>query len=246
MKHVVKWVIVAGILGVFAAAKAAPGTRTITARQPLGGGFVFSWTQRGSSGPQAMGLTLTASALEGLPQHDQVVVLVPPPSLRVAPYRHFTVDWNPHGHDPQAIYGVPHFDFHFFFISSKTREGISCLGADEKRCMTAPDPMEIAADYVPTPQGVPRMGWHWVDSKSPEFGGQPFTSTFIYGYYDGHLEFLEPMVALDFLKGRPQASFPIKQPAKVHRSGWYPEKYEVRFEAPTGSVEVILTDFRRR
>ncbi len=48
--------------------------------------------------------------------------------------------------------------------------------------------------------GVPQMGAHWVDVTSPELNGSTFAQTFIYGSYDGQVNFYEPMITLDFLK----------------------------------------------
>ena len=42
------------------------------------------------------------------------------------------------------------------------------------------------------------MGWHWIDPLSPEFTGQPFSKTYIYGYYGGELSFVEPMITLAY------------------------------------------------
>jgi hypothetical protein len=45
------------------------------------------------------------------------------------------------------------------------------------------------------------MGNHLLDSQSPEMKDSlPFTTTFIYGAYEGELIFWEPMITLDFLQ----------------------------------------------
>lgn len=85
------------------------------------------------------------------------------------------------------------------------------------------------------------MGWHWVDSASPEFHGQPFTSTFVYGYYNGKMNFLEPMADLSFLEDHPHFSATVKEPEKVTTAGWYPAQYKVRFNSAADSYEVLLT-----
>lgn len=149
-------------------------------------------------------------------------------------------------YEPPNIYEAPHFDFHFYTIPQADRHIISCLGADAAACTQPPAPELIAANYVPTPAGVPMMGWHWVDITSPEFNGSLFTSTFIYGYYAGKIIFLEPMITLAFLQSQPQAEFAIKEPAAVSQTGLYPKRYVVRFSFVHDSYEIILTDLHFR
>jgi hypothetical protein len=53
----------------------------------------------------------------------------------------------------------------------------------------------------PAGMTVPRMGLHWLDSKSPELppAHRPFTATFIVGSWNGQVIFDEPMVTRDFI-----------------------------------------------
>lgn len=189
--------------------------------------------------PAGIGIILSADALRGLPmQGESSYTLRLPSGVSVKPYKHLTVDWNAHGHDPIPIYGKPHFDFHFYTISESLRNQITCQGEDSAICMKQPPAALIPEDYIPTPAGVPKMGWHWVDGQAPEFHGQDFTATFIYGYYNGTFAFVEPMVTLDFLKSVTHYSAEVKQPSQFN--GFLPSNWEIEFDDKSETYRIIL------
>ena len=73
------------------------------------------------------------------------------------------------------------------------------------------------------------MGNHLLDSQSPALKDSlPFTSTFIYGTYEGEVIFLEPMITLDVLQKTRDACLPVRQPRAFQRAGYYPTQYCVR------------------
>jgi len=107
--------------------------------QRIGSGTVRSYvTLRSGGAPAAVGVALTAGALEDLPARrnthsrcfdtdgsghhtahecigDEERILELPADLsasRGLPFKWITVNWNPEGHP--APYARPHFDFHFF------------------------------------------------------------------------------------------------------------------------------------
>lgn len=99
--------------------------------------------------------------------------------------------YNPKGHAPPDIYDVPHFDFHFYFIEEEVVEGIT--GGPLPNSL----PFMGLADYeVPDEQFQPGymfeehrlivkdMGEHLLDGTAPEFHGEDFTHTNVYGVYD--------------------------------------------------------------
>lgn len=162
-----------------------------------------------------------------------------PKFISTKPFQNLAIDWEPHGHEPE-VYGLPHFDFHFYMISVAKRMRITCAGSDRVKCLKPVMPAAIAADYVGGPEGVPLMGWHFVDITSPEFHGQIFTATLIYGYYGGRMTFIEPMVTLAFLQSKPQFSMAIKQPTVYPESGYYPTRYSVYYQYVNDQYEVSL------
>lgn len=128
----------------------APWPRTyVGAVQTMGGGTVQTYVTFGADGvPGAVGVRLTAAALERLPaarnthsrcfdldadgSHtghecigDEERVFELPAGLwrngRI-PFKWITVNWNPEGHP--APYARPHFDFHFFAWERERIEAI--------------------------------------------------------------------------------------------------------------------------
>jgi hypothetical protein len=98
--------------------------------------------------------------------------------------------------------------------------------------------------YIDVGAVVPRMGNHLLDSRSPELKDSlPFSSTFIYGAYDGELIFWEPMITLDFLRKNPDACLEIRQPEEFRQAGYYPTQYCVR-QNQRGDRAVSLEGFR--
>lgn len=210
----------------------------------LGNGEVRAFADVDKYGAlQSIGFALSKDALEGLPMQMTDTTLHLPSILNIPPYTHLVVNWEPHGHEPDNIYGLPHFDFHFYMIPEEDRLKITCMGEDRIPCLTQPDPAKIPAFYVPTPEGVPQMGWHWVDPRSPEFNGQKFTSTFIYGFYNGNMTFVEPMVTREFLLSHPTFEKEIPQPQEYPADGFFPGKYSVSFDSSRNAYFVKLKNF---
>jgi len=88
------------------------------------------------------------------------------------------------------------------------------------------------------------MGVHAINPASPEFNKQPFTATFIYGYYNKQQIFIEPMVSLAFLKSKPSFSTPVARPVSYTKRGAYPSAYSVKFDAARNVYEVSLEQLK--
>lgn len=189
-----------------------------------------------------LGIRLSEAALSGLPTTGEwEYQLSLPMEAAGTGYNHVTLDWNPHGHIPQGIYDKPHFDVHFYVIDTEQRKSITAVGEDLERVYKAPAASYMPADYVlPPGTEVPGMGAHAIDPSSDEFQEKPFTQTFIYGFYDGRIVFVEPMMTLAFLTSRPDVSTPVKQP-EVHDPAFaYPGRYGVRYDAANAQYEITL------
>lgn len=215
----------------------------------VGNGMAFTWAKLGA-GPnkvESMGVTFTETAFEGLPENldpkmpMREYTLEMPPQVKDAPFSHVTIDWNPKGHDPFPLYGKPHFDIHFFTISQEIQRGITATGKDLKKCQAKPHPKFIPAGYF-LPQGtiVPTMGAHWIDPKSPELNGKPFSSTFLYGSYAGKTAFFEPMITRELLTSKPNFHQALPQPKAFDKTGFYPTAYSIKYNADRREVSVSL------
>ena len=87
------------------------------------------------------------------------------------------------------------------------------------------------------------MGNHLIDLTGPEFNGQRFTRSWIYGMYDGRITYYEEMLSRDYLLSKPDRCHPIKAAAGVDQAGYYPTSSCVRYDAARDSYTVSIEDF---
>ncbi|MCC9137680.1 DUF5602 domain-containing protein [Pontibacter silvestris] len=223
---------------------------------PMESGTLHSWAKIDAAGnPTAVGFSFSHEVLHSLPgaSHENAdpnsamtmyyyEVDLPSEIKDKTPFDHVAVDWNPMGHPPE-IYSVPHFDGHFYMISSEQQMQIGDEVSDPK-VLNVPPSKYLPADYIDIQVNVPEMGKHWVDKFTAELNGGEFTQTLIYGSYDSKVIFYEPMFTLDYLQSNPKDTFSIKQPAEFERKGlYYPTKYIFNYNAETGEYTIALTDF---
>lgn len=218
-------------------------------------GSARAWVQTDASGAaSAIGIALTETALSGLPttvsgpSPTALMATLPLPAEAAGTgFDHAELGWNPLGHDPLQIYGLPHFDMHFYTISSATQMAI--LPNDPQwatKAANLPATAFVPTGYVAPPSpiaasAIPQMGVHWTDVKSPEFNGQQFSTTFIFGSWDGQFIFLEPMITKAYLDSHPSnATRSIPQPAQWAKPGSYPTTYTVNYDAAAKEFRITL------
>jgi hypothetical protein len=191
------------------------------------------------------------------------------------PFRYVIVNWNPEGHVPPGVYDVPHFDFHFYTFPNEERLSIEAPLVDDACIVEGPEGpslvpltcedyaeavMPLPADQQPpgyTNVGAvePGMGNHLLDLTSPEWTGEPFTHTWIFGSYSGRLTFWEPMITVEFLEslqvgsgggqqGPKQVLTSISTPEAAPQAGWYPTRYVIRYLPSVDEYTVALTSFQ--
>lgn len=224
-------------------------------------GSARAWVQIDANGAaSAIGIAMTETALNGLPttvsgpSPTALMASLPlPPEAAGTGFDHAEVGWNPLGHDPVPIYGQPHFDMHFYTVSAATQAAI--LPNDPQwatKATNLPGAAFVPTGYVSPPapiaaSAVPQMGVHWTDVKSPEFTGQGFSSTFIYGSWDGQFIFLEPMITKAYLDSHPaNVTKNIPQPAQWAKSGSYPTTYTVNYDASVKEFRITLGGLTKR
>lgn len=215
-------------------------------------GKSWSWVKLNKQGnPESIGVTLDADAMSSVPMDggtghghggdNSWVVKFHPVAGSVLPFNHIGMNWNPNGHEPEPIYGKPHFDFHFYSMTPEEVAAIPAYEADSVKFKNAPAPEYFPATYINPGGGVPQMGAHWVDVTSGEFNGKPFTETFIFGSYDGKVTFYEPMITHEFLKNQTNYERTIPAPAKYQKDGWYPTVMKI--VKKDGLTDIILDKF---
>lgn len=249
LEVVIATIMMTSILGCAGFRK--PGSKAGTydgPSQTIGGGSAHAFITLDVSGrPTAIGVRMSEAALVGLPAEPPrnadgwEYALSLPKEAAIAGYTHIGIDWNPKGHIPPGVYDAPHFDFHFYLISPEQREKITAVGEDLARSHRAPAPEYMPEGYI-LPEGteVPRMGAHAIDPTAPEFNKLPFTKTFIYGFYDGQMVFLEPMVTKAFLETKPSVTDRIKLPKTYSQHAYYPTIYSIKYNAIQREYEISL------
>ncbi len=201
--------------------------------------------------PISIAVSMTSGAFDGLPTELNKTTAegswefpLPMPAGSKTGYKEVMIDWNPQGHPPPKIYTVPHFDFHFYTISQDEVDKIKFSGPDDPAAKVSDNDL-VPKDYQVVPDtAVNMMGVHAIDTKAPEFNGKPFTATFIYGYDNGKLIFLEPMVTLAFLQTKPNEKYPVKAPARYSSAGYYPTAYSVRYDAGADRYMIEFNDLK--
>jgi hypothetical protein len=170
---------------------------------------------------------------------------------RDIPFKWVLLNWNPIGHIPPGVYDVPHFDVHFFmepianvFAIASGPCGPEFIHCDHFEVARRPWPANyMHPDFKDVEAAVPAMGNHLVDLTGPEFNKQPFTRTWIFGAYNGKVNFYEEMVTRAFILSKPGTCYPIKIPPAVGRSGFYPTLACHRHDARTGEYTVSMEGF---
>ncbi len=215
--------------------------------QALGSGTVRSYIELDQEDqPKEVGIILTESALADLPDQATEIVLSLPDQAETTAISHIGLDWSAQGHDPSPIYGSPHFDIHAYTLTPEEREAITATGSDLETAYKMPTSDLTPTGYVPAPDSAePRMGTHWVNPTSEELQGTPhgFTHTLIYGFYNGKMAFLEPMVTLDFLKSQQAFEGDFSVPQNYSKAGAYPTAYRITYNEATKEHTVALTNF---
>ena len=252
----------------------ASSTRILGWRSDLGKGTVSSYAELDAGDrPAAIGIVLSATALDGLPTgsdrhhcfdrkkdgvivcHDTFESAIPLPDAvsrrSDIPFKWVLFNWNPGGHMPPGVWDVPHFDVHFYMepIAHVFAIHSGPCGPEFVRC----DQFEIGKKLVPsnyrhpdfTDVGavVPAMGNHLLDLTAPEFNKQPFTRSWIFGAYDSRITFYEEMVTRAFLLSKPGTCFPIKSPKAVAVRGFYPTMSCIRHTATIGEHTISIEKF---
>lgn len=192
------------------------------------------------------------TSMECFASHEAVIPLPDALATRAdIPFKWVLFNWNPVGHIPPGVYDVPHFDVHFYIesIASVFALKDGPCGPEFVRCdqferAKIPLPVNyVHPDYRDVDAVAPAMGNHLIDLTGPEFNGGQWKRNFILGVYDGKVTFYEEMLTRAYLLSQPDACNPIKSPAAVGLSGFYPRETCVRYDNETGEYTVSMENF---
>ena len=170
------------------------------------------------------------------------------------PFKWVLLNWNLHGHAPPGVYDVPHFDVHFYMTPIADALAIHAgpCGPEFVDCdafAKGKQPLPTGLmhpDFADLDAVAPAMGNHLIDLSGPEFNGERFTRSWLFGIYGGQVTFYEEMVTLAYLLSKPDACSAIKTPPGVAVAGYYPTQRCVRYEAGTNTYVVSMEGFAYR
>jgi hypothetical protein len=208
----------------------------------VGNGKARSYISKNADGSvKEVGFNFTEDALSGLPTQNTDYVL-PMPSDNKTQINHISFDYSVHGHSPEHIYDVPHFDVHYYMISEQEKNAIT---ETDPKIDVLPPASSIPKNYVPGGNEA-KMGKHWVDTTSHEFHGQEFTSTFVYGSYNGKFIFFEPMISVSYLQTKPNVKLNVTSLGGVQKAGLYPQEYAIEWQKERREYTVALDNLTLR
>lgn len=178
-------------------------------------------------------------------------------SHATTPFGYVQFNYNPEGHPPPAppVYAEPHFDFHFYLVGledvKEIRTGSCGFFIDCEAFERARVPVEakyMPPGYIEVGAAAGEEGNHLLLSTSPELGDPPadFTHTFIFGSYDGHIIFYEPMIAASVFTRDLDECHAIAEPMAWEVAGSYPTRYCLRYLPDEEAYSVSLESFVRR
>lgn len=253
----------------------AATTKTITGEQKIiGNGNIRTWVtvDQKSGEPRSIGVTLSESALSGLPadtsqpQKDSLKLRLMdggpnhtfeyevkfPPEAAETAFRHMGFNWNPEGHGPKGMFTKPHFDVHFYMATPEYRHSIvvDIQEADPTnvKLSNLEPPVEfLPPDYKLAPNTAePRMGSHYADVTSQQLIPGNFSNIFLIGVHDGNVLFWEPMITREYLQTRPNFTAKLKVPEAYPVSGYYPTAYSVVYDPKRKEFNISLDELKFR
>ena len=252
------------ILG-FATISVLAQNQTKTIRGESGllfGAQVTSWVKLNAQKVVEVGMTLSLKSIENAPlpatnDANNMAGMSMGPTLRLELpsvvkdttfLDHIDLYWEAFGHSP-ARFITPHFDIHFFGISSANTDKIDCKN------LTPPDLKLTPAGFAPAvPPGVdpatmcvPNMGFHGLSLAEFTSPGQLkpglFDYTVVTGFYDNKFIFTEPMISKAFLLKKQSFGSVISRPAIVGRNTLYPTEFNLRFDSQKNAFQLIYSNF---
>lgn len=213
----------------------------------MGNGKIRSWISINHADiPQEIGVEMENASLFGLPQNPTdfpaATFMLPlhQKAKQLTAFDHIVVNWNVHGHEPEQVFDVPHFDFHFYTISVAEQLAIPPYPMAPADFDNLPPNNYWPDMYFPTAGGVPQMGKHWADG----FFVPPFTKTMIYGSFKGRFIFVEPMVTRALMLSGNTYTETYRQPhVFVPDHKFYPTVYNIYKNAASNKHYVTLSNF---
>ena len=231
---------------------AAPSPQTVQGDcAEFQGANVCSWTTLdGADSLTEFGLSVPLAAIEQAPLDLPMVwppvlgavVRMPAQVTAAMGVDHVTIYWEPHGHPP-GPYLTPHFDFHFYHVSSDAREAIDCVDLTKPSVLPAGYGLvDVEIPEVGILEGlcVPSMGMHALLASELE-SEEVFDGTMVIGYNRGNPIFFEPMITREMFMRRQSFELPMPEVSSLPEGVRYPTHYRAEYDAETDAYRFIFS-----
>jgi hypothetical protein len=87
------------------------------------------------------------------------------------------------------------------------------------------------------------MGVHAVAASELAPGAPPFLASMILGYYNGRMNFVEPMITQQALVNKQTITLAVPRPAVLGMATRYPTKFTATYSAELNAYQFVFTDF---
>lgn len=216
---------------------------------------VCAWVTMDGSRAVEVGATIPMALIEAVPLDAEMTwppralaaIDLPAEAQKALGIDHLTINWEAHGHPP-ATFMAPHFDFHFYSVTSEAVEAIDCSDVSKPAAAptgyTLPD---IAIPEMGTLVGlcVPLMGMHAMPTGDTD-ASDAFDASLIVGYYGGRPIFFEPMVSRSLLLGRSDFTLQVPAVAGLPDGVRYPRELRAEYDESKSQYRFVATGFDRR
>jgi hypothetical protein len=193
-----------------------------------------TWARMQGTTVVAVGATVPLASIENAPDDQRMVwppvqaaaLRMPESGQQQGGLTEVTVFWEPHGHPP-GPYLTPHFDFHFYTITTAERAAIDCVDQTKPTVLpagyslpdvTLPPPLaEMAGESPLIGLCVAEMGMHSLLTSELE-STDTFRGSMVIGYYHG----------ISFCVFRLRAGRVALQGRSLERWPWPPSRPQTR------------------
>ncbi|HSD14439.1 MAG TPA: hypothetical protein VLB74_07300 [Flavobacterium sp.] len=216
----------------------------------VGKGTVKSWISVDEFGkPLEIGIEMTPSVLENLPIDSDFektpIIPIPKEASVLTAFDHIGLNWNPDNYSTISGFKVPHFSVYFYLISENERKGIPEWSEETDPLFSFyPPKNHMPAVYSPIDKAegsLATIGRHWLN----QYEGPLETHTLRLGTFNGRFAFVNPVVALDFLKSEKKANGSIPQGVENPSNNMLPREYHI-YTNEKGNYSISLGNFINR
>jgi len=213
---------------------------------------VCTWVLMDGAAVLELGVTVPLGLVEAVPADAEMswppqelaAIALPEAARARLGIDHLGINWEAHGHPPDPFM-TPHFDFHFYSLTSEQLLGVDC--ADESKPSRLPPGYRLLDIDVPglgmlVGLCVPRMGMHAIPEDDIE-RADPFTATMMIGYYRGEAIFFEPMVSRDRLLERSNFMLQVPKTGDLPAGIRYPTDFSAEYDAGKDRYRFVMRGF---